>query len=122
MRHLLTGVVSGHERGTEVSHIDGFWKCKKLTCQDMSFSGRTARPSEPFVFVCASVSCPVTDGLFSKKPTHLSAPAYVEALMTWTQSILDDEKNFPQKIGESISCVSYTAGCEGMALQAGQNC
>ena len=35
----------------------------------------------------------------SKKPTHLSAPAYVEALMTWTQSILDDEKHFPQKIG-----------------------
>jgi hypothetical protein len=41
----------------------------------------------------------------SKKPTHLSAPAYVEALMTWTQSILDDEKHFPQKIGEkSRSC------------------
>jgi len=37
----------------------------------------------------------------SKKPTHLSAPAYVEALMTWTQSILDDEKHFPQKIGPS---------------------
>lgn len=41
----------------------------------------------------------------SKKPTHLSAPAYVEALMTWTQSILDDEKHFPQKIGKkSHSC------------------
>ena len=39
----------------------------------------------------------------SKKPTHLTAPAYVEALMTWTQSILDDEKHFPQKIGQSFS-------------------
>jgi len=41
----------------------------------------------------------------SKKPTHLTAPAYVEALMTWTQSILDDEKHFPQKIGMS-SCLA----------------
>ncbi|KIR40093.1 kinase regulator [Cryptococcus deuterogattii 99/473] len=33
-------------------------------------------------------------------PTELSAPAYVEALMSWTQSILDDEKHFPQTIGK----------------------
>lgn len=36
----------------------------------------------------------------SKKPTQLTAPAYVEALMTWTQSILDDERHFPQKMGK----------------------
>ncbi|BEJ16544.1 hypothetical protein CspHIS471_0511490 [Cutaneotrichosporon sp. HIS471] len=39
------------------------------------------------------------DGETYKKPTPLSAPAYVEALMTWAQNIIDDEKMFPQKIG-----------------------
>lgn len=39
------------------------------------------------------------DGETYKKPTPLSAPAYVEALMTWTQGILDDERVFPQRIG-----------------------
>lgn len=39
------------------------------------------------------------DGDTYKKPTPLSAPAYVEALMTWAQNNIDDEKMFPQKIG-----------------------
>lgn len=37
--------------------------------------------------------------LRSRKPTALSAPLYVENLMTWIQNQLDDEKLFPQKIG-----------------------
>ncbi|WWC87555.1 uncharacterized protein L201_002445 [Kwoniella dendrophila CBS 6074] len=60
---------------------------------------------------CTPTECPIMnagpkyeyfweDGEHYKKPTHLSAPAYVEALMTWTQSILDDEKHFPQQIGK----------------------
>ncbi|WWC98885.1 hypothetical protein V866_005779 [Kwoniella sp. B9012] len=60
---------------------------------------------------CTPTECPIMnagpkyeyfweDGEKYKKPTHLSAPAYVEALMTWTQSILDDEKHFPQQIGK----------------------
>lgn len=40
------------------------------------------------------------DGITYKKPTALSAPLYVEALMSWVQNQLDDEKLFPQKIGE----------------------
>lgn len=40
------------------------------------------------------------DGENYKRATALSAPAYVEALMTWTQNTLDDERYFPQKIGE----------------------
>ncbi|KAH8080198.1 Mob1/phocein [Filobasidium floriforme] len=39
------------------------------------------------------------DGVTYKKPTALSAPLYVEALMSWVQNQLDDEKLFPQKIG-----------------------
>lgn len=38
--------------------------------------------------------------MFRRRAAQLSAPAYVEALMTWAQTILDDEKHFPQKIGE----------------------
>lgn len=36
-----------------------------------------------------------------KRPTKLSAPEYVDALMNWTQSTLDDEVVFPNKIGEA---------------------
>ncbi|RSH84603.1 Mitotic exit network component [Apiotrichum porosum] len=59
---------------------------------------------------CTPSECPIMnagpkyefyweDGETYKKPTHLSAPAYVEALMTWAQSLLDDDKLFPQRIG-----------------------
>jgi hypothetical protein len=65
----------------------------------------------------------VTEGWLiprSKKPTPLSAPAYVEALMTWTQTILDDEKHFPQKIGESLvwlDCQSVVQlGCDWLSM------
>lgn len=62
--------------------------------------------------VCFSIrKCPIMnagqkyeflweDGATYKKPTALSAPLYVEALMTWVQNQLDDEKLFPQKIGQ----------------------
>lgn len=41
-----------------------------------------------------------------KKPTALPAPAYVDALMNWVQSILDDEATFPSKIGRFfLSCL-----------------
>jgi hypothetical protein len=36
-----------------------------------------------------------------KRPTKLPAPEYVDALMNWTQSILDDEAVFPNTIGAS---------------------
>lgn len=35
-----------------------------------------------------------------KRPTKLPAPEYVDALMNWAQSLLDDESTFPNKIGE----------------------
>lgn len=39
------------------------------------------------------------DGVKFKRPTKLPAPEYVDALMNWAQSILDDESTFPNKIG-----------------------
>ncbi|KAG5646592.1 hypothetical protein DXG03_002896 [Asterophora parasitica] len=40
------------------------------------------------------------DGVKYKKPTKLPAPEYVDALMNWAQSLLDDESIFPNKIGQ----------------------
>jgi MOB kinase activator 1 len=42
------------------------------------------------------------DGQKYKRPTKLSAPEYVDALMNWTQNILDDESMFPNTIGVYI--------------------
>ena len=59
---------------------------------------------------CTNETCPVmtggpnyeyrwADGVKVKKPIKLSAPEYVDALMTWVQGQLDDEAIFPSKIG-----------------------
>lgn len=40
------------------------------------------------------------DGVQFKKPVKVSAPEYVDYLMTWVQSQLDDEATFPSKIGK----------------------
>ncbi|KAJ8448393.1 hypothetical protein Cgig2_022021 [Carnegiea gigantea] len=39
------------------------------------------------------------DGVQIKKPIEVSAPKYVEYLMDWVESQLDDESIFPQKLG-----------------------
>jgi len=39
------------------------------------------------------------DGIKFKRATKLPAPEYVDTLMNWAQSILDDEAVFPNKIG-----------------------
>lgn len=40
------------------------------------------------------------DGQKYKRPTKLPAPEYVDALMNWTQGLLDDPVMFPNKIGQ----------------------
>lgn len=39
------------------------------------------------------------DGARYRRPTKLPAPEYVDALMNWTQGLLDDPAVFPDKIG-----------------------
>ena len=39
------------------------------------------------------------DGVTIKKPIEVSAPKYVEHLMDWIETQLDDEFIFPQKLG-----------------------
>lgn len=59
---------------------------------------------------CTADSCPVmaagpkyeylwADGIQIKKPIKVSAPQYVDYMMTWVQSQLDDQELFPSKIG-----------------------
>ncbi|ORX87954.1 mps one binder kinase activator-like 1 protein [Anaeromyces robustus] len=59
---------------------------------------------------CTPQECPVMsagpkyeyhwcDGVQFKKPVKVSAPEYVDYLMTWVQTQLDDENTFPSKIG-----------------------
>jgi len=49
------------------------------------------------------------DGTNIKKPIKVSAPEYVEYLMSWVQQQLDDENIFPSKIG--ILHFSYFSCC-----------
>ena len=60
---------------------------------------------------CTPASCPTmtagakyeykwADGVRVKKPIRCSAPKYVDYLMTWVQTTLDDEKIFPVRVGE----------------------
>mmetsp|Transcript_4027 Transcript_4027/g.5993 ORF Transcript_4027/g.5993 Transcript_4027/m.5993 type:complete len:238 (+) Transcript_4027:2-715(+) len=39
------------------------------------------------------------DGVKVRKPIRCSAPKYIDYLMTWVQSTLDDEKMFPIRVG-----------------------
>ncbi|EGD76524.1 MOB1 protein [Salpingoeca rosetta] len=59
---------------------------------------------------CTAESCPVmsagpkyeylwADRTTVKKPIQCSAPEYIDYLMTWVQSQLDDESLFPSKVG-----------------------
>eukprot|EP01087_Luapelamoeba_hula_P019508 TRINITY_DN6464_c0_g1_i1.p1 TRINITY_DN6464_c0_g1~~TRINITY_DN6464_c0_g1_i1.p1 ORF type:complete len:242 (-),score=29.14 TRINITY_DN6464_c0_g1_i1:59-718(-) len=58
---------------------------------------------------CTPKACPVmsagpkyeylwADGKTIKKPIKVSAPEYTDFLMTWVQSILDDEDIFPSRV------------------------
>lgn len=47
------------------------------------------------------------DGVTYKRPTKLNAPDYVDALMNWVQGLLDDEKVFPNKIGEKAEPLKW---------------
>ena len=40
-----------------------------------------------------------SDGVQFKKPVRVSAPEYVDYLMTWVSLQLDDESIFPSRIG-----------------------
>lgn len=56
--------------------------------------------------ICYSFEYLWEDGVKYKRPTKLAAPDYVDALMNWAQSLLDDEAIFPNKIGKcyNVAC------------------
>ena len=61
---------------------------------------------------CTEQACPVmcagpkyeymwADGVQIRKPIAVSAPRYVDYLMTWVQNLLDDEKVFPTELANT---------------------
>jgi len=62
--------------------------CTPKTCETMS-----AGPK--YVYLWA-------DGQIIKKPIKVSAPEYVDYLMTWIQSIMDDESVFPARVDQAF--------------------
>mmetsp|Transcript_12149 Transcript_12149/g.25663 ORF Transcript_12149/g.25663 Transcript_12149/m.25663 type:complete len:243 (+) Transcript_12149:88-816(+) len=63
------------------------------------------------VDVCTPTCCPTmsagprfeykwADGVKIKKPIRCSAPKYIDLMMSWAQSTLDDENIFPIRAGE----------------------
>lgn len=65
--------------------ISDYCTPKNKTCEVMS-----AGPQYEYLWA---------DGENIKKPIKVSAPEYVDYLMTWVQSILDDETVFPSRVG-----------------------
>lgn len=66
---------------------------------------------------CSPQSCPEMkatdefeylwqDSEHFKRPTKMSAPEYIEHLMSWVQSNIDNEQMFPSRLGMSIAIVS----------------
>jgi MOB kinase activator 1 len=62
--------------------------CTPKTCEVMS-----AGPKYEYLWA---------DGVTIKKPIKVSAPEYVDYLMTWVQSIIDDETIFPSRTDVSF--------------------
>ncbi|KAJ3446049.1 mob kinase activator 1b [Anaeramoeba flamelloides] len=60
---------------------------------------------------CTNESCPVmsagkkyeyhwADGVTVKKPLRVTAPDYIDRLMTWIQGFLDNDEVFPSRMGD----------------------
>ncbi|KAK5071896.1 Mitotic exit network component [Lithohypha guttulata] len=60
--------------------------CSPITCPEMK-----ATDEFEYLWQDAATGYP--------KPTKMSAPEYIEHLMTWTQSLIDNESIFPSRIG-----------------------
>jgi len=82
---------------------------------------------------CTESACPVmcagpkyeymwADGQQFKRPTSMSAPKYVDYLMSWVQAQLDDEKLFPTQPGEEKMrrAVQRTSCCVTASSLAGR--
>ncbi|MBA0805979.1 hypothetical protein Gohar_005458, partial [Gossypium harknessii] len=56
------------------------------------------------------------DGVQIKKPIEVSAPKYVEYLMDWIETQLDDESIFPQKLGKIFNSLKLLGLIEIVVL------
>jgi len=109
MKHAETTLGSGNLREA-VALPEGEDQNEWLAVNTFDFFNQINMLYGTITEFCTPESCPVMsagprfeyrwmDGVTHKKPTKLSAPEYVDALMAWVQSQLDDEAIFPSKIG-----------------------
>jgi hypothetical protein len=57
------------------------------------------------------------DSVNYKRPTKMPAPAYIEQLMSWVQSNIDNEAVLPSRIGEALSFPAW-----GFSNRISANC
>ncbi|KAJ1566318.1 Mitotic exit network component [Cladochytrium tenue] len=95
-----------------------------LAVHVVDFVGQAAALYACLAEACSARQCPVmsagpkfeylwADGATYKKPTKVSAPAYIELLMSWINAQLDDPTLFPTVAGQPFP-LSFTASARGI--------
>jgi MOB kinase activator 1 len=113
LRHIESTLTAGNLREA-VKLPEGEDKNEWLAVNTFDFFNQINMLYGTITEFCTDSTCPVmsagpefeyrwADGVKVKKPISLSAPEYVDVLMTWVQEQLDDEKIFPSAIGFYLS-------------------
>jgi MOB kinase activator 1 len=109
LHHIETTLTAGNLREA-VKLPEGEDKNEWLAVNTFDFFNQINMLYGTITEFCTDSTCPImsagpefeyrwADGVKVKKPISLSAPEYVDVLMTWVQEQLDDEKIFPSAIG-----------------------
>ncbi|KAL7263907.1 hypothetical protein ACSBR1_001958 [Camellia fascicularis] len=109
-QHIDATLGSGNLREAErlpLGEDDNEW----LAVNTMDFFNQVNLLYATLTEFCTLENCPTmtvspkyeykwADGVQIKKPIEVSAPKYIEYLMDWIESQLDDESIFPQRLGQ----------------------
>ncbi|KAL7246935.1 hypothetical protein ACSBR2_001947 [Camellia fascicularis] len=112
-QHIDATLGSGNVREAErlpLGEDDNEW----LAVNTMDFFNQVNLLYATLTEFCTLENCPTmtaspkyeykwADGVQIKKPIEVSAPKYIEYLMDWIESQLDDESIFPQRLGAPFS-------------------
>ncbi|KAK2958542.1 putative Maintenance of ploidy protein mob1 [Blattamonas nauphoetae] len=109
LKHLNTTLLSGNLKEA-VALPEGEDQNEWLAVNTFDFFNQINMLYGTITEFCTKDSCPImnagpayeflwADGKKVKKPVALSAPEYIDELMTWVQDLLDDETMFPSQDG-----------------------
>ncbi|KAF3625105.1 MOB kinase activator-like 1A [Capsicum annuum] len=88
---MFPGIVFKASRNSNSSEVNLLYGTLTEFCTPENCPTMTAGPKYEYRWA---------DGVQIKKPIEVSAPKYVEYLMDWIETQLDDESLFPQRLGE----------------------